>query len=73
MSRPTQDTRLLLNIFGYETFTLYSVTSQTLLLIFLSIIRVLQPQCARTLVWADSRSLAATSEISILISLPVGT
>ena len=35
--------------------------------------QVLQPQSARTLVWALLRSLAATSRISKMISFPGGT
>ena len=51
--------------FGYEAFTLFGVLSQTLLLPTQIHIKVLQPQQASLLVWAVSRSLAATSEISI--------
>jgi len=51
--------------FGYETFTLFGVTSQSLLLLKLHIMQVLQPQQVNLLVWALPRSLAATGGISI--------
>jgi hypothetical protein len=51
--------------FEYGTFTLYGLPSQTVLLSNFPLMQVLQPQSARTLVWASLRSLAATSRISI--------
>ena len=51
--------------FRYETFTLFGVTSQTLLLPQFHLMQVLQPQQVNLLVWALARSLAATSAISI--------
>ena len=51
--------------FGYETFTLYGVTSQTLLLPCLRFMQVLQPRQACLPVWALPFSLAATHGISI--------
>ena len=53
------------NVFRYETFTPYGATSQTLLLTLLTRYWVLQPRHASMTVWPISRSLAATSEISI--------
>ncbi len=65
MPRLTQDTRQLILRFGYETFTLFGLPSQTVLLHNLSLIQVLQPRVTRHSVWAIPRSLAATSGISI--------
>ena len=54
--------------FAYEAFTLFGRLSQNLsATTFESILRS-EPQSARTLVWALSRSLAATYEITIVFS-----
>ncbi len=51
--------------FEYGTFTLFGKPSQTFLLSSSLLLQVLQPRCARTMVWALLRSLAATGRISI--------
>ena len=60
--------RLVNRRFAYEAFTLFGRLSQNLsATTFESILRS-EPQSARTLVWALSRSLAATYEITIVFS-----
>ena len=56
---------LVHNALRYETFTLFGRPSQTVLLTLLTRMKVLQPLIINNQVWAISRSLAATSEISI--------
>ena len=50
--------------FEYGAFTLFGRLSQIVLLYLLFLMRVLQPRCACTMVWAIPISLAATAGIS---------
>ena len=54
--------------FGYGSFTLSGWLSQNHSPILAESIMRSEPQCARTLVWALSRSLAATNEIDVSFS-----
>ena len=54
--------------FGYGSFTLSGWLSQNHSPTVIESIMRSEPQCARTLVWALSRSLAATDEIDVSFS-----
>ena len=54
--------------FGYGSFTLSGWLSQNHSPKLIESIMRSEPQCARTLVWALSRSLAATNEIDVSFS-----
>ena len=56
------------SLFGYGSFTLSGWLSQNHSPKLVESIMRSEPQCARTLVWALSRSLAATNEIDVSFS-----
>ncbi len=78
MSRATQEPATSPHHFPYGTVTLYGRPFQAVQVCCGLVTRcfrwqALQPPRASTKVWANPRSLAATSGITVLFSLPVGT
>ena len=68
MSRPTQDTAMLLNRFVYGIITLFDYSFQNILLqFFRAMSQSYNPVHAETYtVWAVARSLATTDAITIV-------